>query len=206
MVAELRYSNRHLSGDIMTLMNNGVAEQSRFCEYEGGLWKVRFDLETRNKIVDWKKTTLEYPKVDEFPSVIIKYGYHISAAMYQFFDAIISGKWRPFFWVVQENEPPYDFTILDSKEWTWEIERDRGGEQIIIPKVGAMQFLALKDQHLKCLLDNYWPGYSIFIEPNWKNRRIGVPLVPGYYKGKIINFYNDDKHDDTRNKETKTIQ
>jgi hypothetical protein len=196
MVNELLYGNRHLSPDIQFMMKNGVAEQSHFCEYEGGLWKFRTDLKTRNKIVDWKKTTLENPKVEEFPSVIIKYGYHISAAMYQFFDAVITGKWRPFYWVVIENEPPYDFTILDSEEWSWEISRGSDGEQIVQPKVGAHQFLALMQQHLHCISEAYWPGYSIFIEPNWKGRRIGIPSVPGWYKGRIINFYNE-KNDKT---------
>lgn len=191
MVGELLHGNRHLSQDVQFMMKNGMAEQSHFCEYEGGLWKFRTDLKTRNKIIDWKKTTFENPKVDEFHSQILKYNYHISAAMYQFFDAIITGKWRPFYWVVQENESPYDFTILDSSDWSWEISRGSDGEQIVEPKVGARHFLALKDQHLHCLSEDYWPGYSIFIEPNWKGRRIGVPRVPGWYKGRIINFYNE---------------
>ena len=193
MVGELLSGNRHLSQDIIFMMKNGQAEQSHFCEYEGGLWKFRTDLKTRNKIVDWKKTTLENPKVEEFPSQIIKYGYHISAAMYQFFDFIITGKWKPFYWVVQENEPPYDFTILNSEEWTWKLERI-DGEIHPIAMIGAHQFMELKDQHLKCLADNYWPGYSIFIEPNWTGRRVGIPEVPGWYNKRVIKFYNDTNY------------
>jgi len=187
MVGELRTGNRELSPDIEHLIKIGKAEQSHFCEYQGGLFKYRTDLKTAKKIVDWKKTTLEFPKADQFHHIIIKYGYHISAAMYQFFEHEITGQWKKFFWVAQENEPPYDFMILDSSEWTWEI--GRSGE--VIPKVGALEFIKLMKQHLICLEQGYWPGYSVFIKPDWKGHRIGIPEVPGWFnKQSSYNFYN----------------
>lgn len=191
MVDHLLYEDKDLSPDIMYLIKQGKAEESHFLEYEGGFFKYRTDLRTKTKIIDWKKTTLENPKVENFPSIIIKYGYHISAAMYQFFEAQVTGKWKKFFWVVQENEPPYDFMILDSSEWTWDISR---GE--VIPKVGALIFLKLLEQHIWCLEHDHYPGYSVFVDPDWKGHRIGTPEVPGWYqKQSTFNFYNNNgKH------------
>ena len=197
MVGELLTGSRELSPDIEHLIKIGKAEQSHFCEYQGGLFKYRTDLKTARKLVDWKKTRIELPKADQFQKVIVDYGYHISAAMYMFFEHEVTGVWKKFYWVAQENEPPYDFMILDSSEWTWEI--GRGGE--IVPKVGALEFIKLMEQHLICLEDQYWPGYSIFCQPDWKGHRIGLPEVPGWYnKQSSYSFYNKKttKHHDTK--------
>jgi hypothetical protein len=187
MVKELREGSRHLSHIVNRFIKNGKAEQSHFCHYQGQGFKYRTDLKTNKIILDWKTCEQPYPKVDEFSRQIINFGYHISAAMYQFFDAQVTGKWRKFYWIAQEKQPPYDFTILDSSEWTWKIHP--GGE--IQPGPGAMEFIKLLEQHIICTENQDWPGYSIFIQPDWKNYRIGLPAVPGYYKQKDFNFYND---------------
>jgi|GEM_PF-409559 len=196
MVGELLNGSRELSTDIRQLIKIGKAEQSHFLEYQDGLFKYRTDLKTAKKLIDWKKTRLECPRFDQFHKIIIEYGYHISAAMYQFFEHEITGVWKKFYWVAQENEPPFDFMILDSSEWTWEI--GRGGE--VIPKAGALEFIKLLEQHLLCLEENYWPGYSVFCPPDWKGHRIGVPEVPGWYqKQSSYSFYHKQhKHHDTK--------
>ncbi len=187
MMHELRGGNPHLSHIINRFIKNGKAEQSHFCHYQGQGFKYRTDLKTQKAILDWKTTTLEYPKVDNFPKQIINLGYHISAAMYQFFDHLLTGKWRKFYWIVQEKEPPYDFTILDSSEWTWKVYP--GGE--IQPGPGAMEFIKLLEKHIICMENNEFEGYSIFIPPDWKGYRIGIPEVPGWYKQRDFTFWND---------------
>lgn len=187
MVKELLYGNDNLSPVIRTMIKNGKAEQTHLCEYQGGYFKFRPDLKTRNLIVDWKTCELEVPKPDNFERQILKYGYHISAAMYQFFDHEITGRWKHFFWVAQEKEPPYDFTIIDASEWAWKID-EVNGEQIAIAGPGAVIFMKLMEQHLICLEKNHWPGYSVFTPPDWKGRRIATPDVPGWYKNKVISF------------------
>lgn len=189
MLNELCGGNKHLSHIVKQFLKNGKAEQSHFLTYQDQGFKYRTDLKTRKIIADWKTTTLENPKVEHFPRQIIKFGYHISAAMYQFFEHELTGHWRKFFWIVQEKEPPYDFTILDASEWTWKI--NPGGE--IVMGIGALEFIRLMEQHILCEENQEWPGYSIFIQPDWKNYRIGIPEVPGYYKNRDFNFYNDQK-------------
>jgi len=187
MIEELLEGSKHLSSNIKRFIQNGKAEQSHFLTYQGQGFKYRTDLKTRKIILDWKTTTLEIPKIEHFPKQIIKLGYHISAAMYQFFEHELTDQWRKFYWVVQEKEPPYDFTILDSSEWTWYVHPD--GE--IEPKIGALEFIKLMEQHILCEEDQEWPGYSIFIQPDWKGYRIGKPGIPGYYKQREFGFYND---------------
>ena len=199
MAEVLLEGNTDKSRSIIRMVKLGKAEQSHFCEFNGGKFKYRTDLKTSRKLADWKKTTLEGPKMEEFSHTIIKYGYHISAAMYQFFEHQITGKWKKFVWVVQENEPPYDFMIHDSSDWSWEISKDE-----VIPKVGGLAFIKLMDQHIWCLENNKYPGYESFIQPDRKGHRIGVPSVPGWFhKQSDFTFYNDNKDDNT---EQKSIQ
>ena len=180
------YRNPHLTKDVELLIKHGKAEQSHFTYYQGAGFKYRTDLKTATKIADWKSTTLEHPKVDHFHKSIIKFGYHISAAMYQFFEHQITSEWKKFFWIVQEKEPPNDFTILDSENWTWKINNDG----TIEPKIGALMFLKLMEQHILCTEKNEYPGYSIFIQPDWKGHRIGFPEVPGWYVKQMFDFFN----------------
>ena len=187
MARELRDGSRHLSHIINQFIKNGKAEQSHFLHYQGQGFKYRTDLKTNKIILDWKTTQLEFPKVEQFSRQIIKFRYDISAAMYQFFEFELTGKWRKFYWVVQEKEPPYDFTVLDSSEWTWNVHPS--GE--VVPGPGAHDFIKLMEQHILCEELQDWSGYSIFIKPDWKNYRIGIPEVPGWVKQQDFNFFND---------------
>lgn len=183
------FSSLMESKEIRYMCKIGTAEQSHFLEYEGCKYKYRTDGKTAKKIFDWKKTTLENPKPENFAKEIIKYGYHISAAMYQFFEHELTGIWKPFFWIVQESEPPYDFLIHDSRNWTWEIYKE-DGMQIVEPRIGALQFMKILEQHRFCVEHNSWPGYSSFIEPDWQKKRIAAPEVPGWYEKNIFNYFN----------------
>lgn len=189
MVNQLLHGNDNLSPVINTFIRNGKAEQSHLVEYQGGLFKYRTDLKTRNLIVDWKTCGLQVPKPEEFERAIISFGYHISGAMYQFMEKLVTGKWKKFYWVVQEKEPPYDFMIIDSSAWTWDINV-YDGVQTIEPGPGAAIFMKLLEQHLICLEQGVWPGYSIFTQPDWKGRRIATPEPPTWYRNKMFNFIN----------------
>ena len=190
MLEELLENNRHLSWIVRDFIKMGKAERSHFCEYEDQFFKFRTDLETRTKIVDWKTIAkLEDSKEDQFSKIIINRGYHISAAFYQFFDHLITGKWRKFFWIVQEKQPPYDFMIHDSSEWTWNIYK-LDGEQIAEPRIGALLFLKLLEQHIHCCDNKQWDGYSTFIEPDFRKMRIAKPRAPFWYEKNMLNFYN----------------
>lgn len=171
---------------IQKKMKIGKAERSYFIDYAGGgFFKVRPDLETKNTIIDWKTCREEYPKVEEFQRHIIDMGYHISAAMYQYFIHEETGRWKKFYWVAQEKTPPYDLMVYDSSEWTWDIIPDGEGGVTVFPKAGAMVFLELLETHITCLTSNKYPGYSSLVKPDWKGSRVHRIPVPGWYEGKI---------------------
>ena len=190
MIRELRFGNKHLSADINFLIKHGKGETSHFCEYQGGFFKFRTDLETSTKIVDWKTCQAEVPKVENWSKQVVNMGYDLSAAFYQFFDFVCHGRWRTFYWVAQEKTPPYDFNIIDASNWAFEITKDAAtGEQIVIPHSGAQKFIKLMEVYLQCVEKDEWPGYSIFTQPDYRGRRIAVSQVPGYESGKMLNYY-----------------
>jgi len=207
MINELLKGSQHLSKDVNYLIKHGKAEQSHLVDYHGKQFKFRPDLETNKKIVDWKTCGFETPKVENFARQITKFGYHISAAFYQYFDFIESGVWRSFYWVAQEKEPPFDFNIIDASNWAFEIHSIDQKESIVIPEsstqfvietptqiaipnTGAIIFLQLLTQYIHCAENDYWPGYSIFTKPDWKGRRIAKSEVPTWERTNNINFYN----------------
>ena len=189
MIQELRFGNKHLSADINFLIKHGKAETSHFCEYQGAFFKIRTDLETSTKIVDWKTCQQEVPKVENWSKQVVKMGYDISAAFYQLFCFITTGKWKTFYWVAQEKEPPYDFNLIDASNWAFEITKDADGQQTVIPHSGAQKFIKLLEIYIQCVEKDEWPGYSVFTQPDYRGRRIGVSQVPGYESSKMLNYY-----------------
>ena len=190
MIEHLLNGNPHLSKDVRYMIKHGKAEKSCFCEYQGAFFKFRPDLQTNSKIVDWKTCRHEDPKTDNWPRIVRDRGYGISAAFYQFFDFIITGKWKPFYWIAQEKEPPYDFNILSADDYAYRIEKD-GDHQIPTPGPDALKFQSLMEQYILCTEKNVWPGYSVFTEPDRFGRRIATPKVPGWEKSRTVDFYND---------------
>ena len=206
MIEELLNGNSHLSSDVKFLIKHGKAEVSHFAEYEDLFFKYRTDLETNTKIVDWKSCGFEEPKIENWGRKAIKYGYDISAAFYQYFEFISTGKWKKFYWVAQEKEPPFDFNIIDAGNFAFEIYNGEFKDSVIIPEdsenfsfktetqiavagPGAIKMLKLLEEYIYCSDKNAWPGYSIFTKPDWKNRRIAQSDVPGWDKAN--SFYND---------------
>lgn len=190
MVNHLLYDSKECSKDIRTLLRYGKAERSYFCEYEGAYFKFRTDLSTGNKIVDWKSTALDDLHENSIRQAIFKYGYDISAAFYQFFNKIVTGKWKEFYWVFQQKSPPYDFVVVNSESFTYQFETEiiNGKREKIVTdtNIGAKRFHALLNQHIKCVEEGYWPGASIFIPEGdfgvTKGKRIMECEIPLYQK------------------------
>lgn len=189
MIDELLNGNPHLSKDINFLIRRGKAEISHFVEYLGQKFKFRTDLETPYKIVDWKTLPKEKAHPLEIFRQIIKFNYHVKAAFYQFFEHEISGKWKSFYWVFQENEPPYDFIIVSADNWAFEIAKDEFGETIPIPKIGAITFMKVLDQYIKCRETSEYLGYSSMIQPGFRGQRILEPKVPIWYENQMFNYF-----------------
>lgn len=185
MIKELRVGNKHLSADINFLIKHGKAEVSHFVEYQGAYFKFRTDLETSTKIVDWKSCQEKVPKVENWSKQVVSMGNDISAAFYQFFCFISTGKWKTFYWVAQEKTPPFDFNLIDSSNWTFEITND--GQ--VVPHSGAFKFIKLMEMYIQCLEKDEWPGYSVFTRPDYRGRRIAESQVPVHESNKIISYY-----------------
>lgn len=197
MVNHLLYGSKENSKDIRLLLRHGMAERSYFCEYEGAYFKFRTDLSTSKKIVDWKTVAVDDLHEDTIRKVVFNYGYDISASFYQFFNKIVTGKWKEFYWVFQQKKPPYDFVIVDSAPFTYEfaVETINNKRQKIVTNtnIGARKFHALLDQHIQCVENNYWPGAAVFIEEGsfgvTKGKRIMECDIPMYQR-KELTFYN----------------
>lgn len=160
-----------------------ATEVSFFYETEDGLkLKVRPDLLTRSKIVDWKTCSLDSLDEDSIARQIIKYRYDVSLSMYQWVLHEIEGKWyTPILVFVQKSEP-FDAIMCDISEWCYTYYPD---EDFVKPGVGAMEFKKLLDLHTECVNNNEWPGAESSIEADG-NTRIMKPAVPYWYAMKYF--------------------
>lgn len=160
-----------------------ATEVSYFYETEDGIkLKVRPDLLTRSKIVDWKTCALDSLDEDSIVKQILRYGYHISLSMYQFVLHEIEGKWyTPILIFVQKSEP-HDCLMCDMSEWCYTYFPD---EDFVKPGVGAMEFQRLLKLHTECVRNNEWPGAENTIEADG-NTRIMKPAVPYWYAMKYF--------------------
>ncbi len=191
MIDELLYHNYHYSYTIRKFIEWGKAEQSCFCEYKGHKFKYRKDLATKTKMIDWKSTEEKDLHEDTIAKIIVKFKYDLSAAFYQFFEHQITGVWKPFFWVFQQKNPPYDAVLVSADKWAYEITDNTPGDQIVLARDGALRFKQLLNQHIWCEENDVYPGASVFIEPDFKQHRVMYPEVPGWKKNETTNFYND---------------
>ena len=144
------------SEQVRKLLRWGKPEVSFFYETENGIkLKVRPDLLTRKKIIDWKTTTSDDLTEDAINRTILKYGYHISAAMYQYVLHEITGKWLDFILVFVSKVPPYDCVMVDMCRYGYMYVPEA---DCVAMGPGAMEFKRLRDLHIKCTKENHWPG------------------------------------------------
>lgn len=161
-----------------------ATEVSYFYETEDGIkLKVRPDLLTHGKIVDWKTCSLDSLDEDSIARQIIKYRYDVSLAMYQYVLHAIEGKWYTPILVFVQKQEPFDCVMCDISEWCYQYFPD---EDFVKPGVGAMEFRKLLDLHTECVRNNEWPGAETLIEADG-NVRIMKPKIPAYFGMKYYN-------------------
>lgn len=150
------------------------SEASYFYEDESGVkLKIRPDMLTSNKVVDWKTCNLDSLDEDSIARQIIKYGYHISLSMYQYVLHEMTGKWYKPYLVFVSKTPPYDSVICDISNWCYYFTND--DDPIVGMGVGAQEFRRLLDLHTECVRINEWPGIESTIKTGDKIMELSVP-------------------------------
>lgn len=170
------------SVQVRKLLRWGKPEVSHFVEYEGCKFKYRPDLETKRKIVDWKTVATDDLSEESINRIILKYGYHISAAFYQFFEHERTGVWKQFILVLVSKVAPYDCVMVNMSNYGYRYLPD---VDMVIPGPGAMEFKRLLDLHIKCTKENHWPGAETFIPDNNGVRMLEIQ-PPRYYSNKFL--------------------
>lgn len=163
------------SEQVRKLLKWGKSEVSHFFEYEGYRFKFRPDLETTQKIIDYKTVATDDLSERSINNIIAKYGYDVSAAFYLFGEHEQSGIWKTFYWLFVSKVPPYDAVLVDASEWTYIYDPD---SDIVMPQVGAIKMKRLLDLHIKCSKENDYPGAEINIPKDNFGKRIMRPTPP----------------------------
>jgi hypothetical protein len=182
MLQSLLCGSGSTSVQVCKLLRWGKPEVSHFVEYEGCKFKFRPDFETKRKIVDWKTVSTDDLSEESINRIILKYGYHISAAFYQFFEHERTGIWKQFILVLVSKVAPYDCVMVDMSNYGYRYLPD---VDMVIPGPGAMEFKRLLDLHIKCSKENHWPGAETFIPDNNGVRMLEIQ-PPRYYSNKFI--------------------
>jgi len=149
---------------------------------EALMLKIRADVFTENKIVDYKTISSDNFNLKGIRNDIIKYKYDIKAAMYQFVMQKITGEFLPFFWVFIEKTAPFDSLVVSADNFAYSITKD-----VIVQNSGAYNFEKLLDIHLRCVNEQSWPGLCSFIEPDIFGNRFANP--DKFNDSQIFNIY-----------------
>lgn len=182
MVHSLICGSGSTSAQVRKLLKWGKPEVSHFVEYEGCKFKYRPDLETKRKIVDWKTVATDDLSEESINRIVLKFGYHISSAFYQFFEHERTGLWKTFYLVLVSKVAPYDAVMVDMANYGY---RYLPEYDMVVPGPGAMEFKKLLDLHIKCTRDNEWPGAETFIQPDNGVRVLEIQ-PPRYYSNKFL--------------------
>ncbi len=160
-----------------------ATDVSYFYETEDGIkLKVRPDMLTPQKVIDWKTIATDDLSEENIAWQIIKYRYDVSLTMYQFVLHEITGKWYRPYLVFVSKSAPYDAVICDISEWCYNYDAEY---DIVTPGVGAMEFKRLLDLHTECVRNNEWPGIEYAIPQDGKTR-IKKPEVPYFFGRKYF--------------------
>lgn len=170
------------SVQVRKLLKWGKPEVSHFVGYEGCKFKYRPDLETRRKIVDWKTVSTDDLSEENINRIILKFGYHISAAFYQFFEHERTGLWKTFYLVLVSKVAPYDAVMVDMANYGY---RYLPEYDMVVPGPGAIEFKKMLDLHIKCTRDNEWPGAETFIQSD-NGVRVMEIQPPHWYENKFM--------------------
>ena len=183
MVSALLDDRTETGKTVRKLLKWGKPEVSHFLEYEGCKFKCRPDLETRKKIVDWKTTTIDAFDEDSVNRVILKYGYHISAAMYQWLVHEITGEWKSFYLVLVSKQAPHDSVIVSMDDWAY---RHISEADYTALGPGAYEFAKLRDLHIQCVKSGEYPTAEVFIDKKDGEAPIMNIQPPSYVTRKYI--------------------
>lgn len=161
-----------------------ATEVSYFYETEDGIkLKVRPDLLTKTKLVDWKTCSLDSLDEDSIARQIIKYRYDVSLSMYQWTIFQIEKKWYTPILVFVQKQEPFDCVMCDISEWCYQYDKTY---DVVTMGCGALEFRRLLDLHTGCVKNNEWPGAETLIEADG-NVRIMKPKIPAYFGMKYYN-------------------
>lgn len=161
-----------------------ATEVSYFYETEDGIkLKVRPDLLTNGKIVDWKTCSLDSLDEESIARQIIKYRYDVSLSMYQYVLHEIEGKWYTPILIFVQKAAPFDVIMCDISEWCYLYDKTY---DVVTMGVGALEFKRLLDLHTECVKNNEWPGAENAVEIDG-NVRIMKPKIPAYFGMKYYN-------------------
>lgn len=175
-------SDSSTSEQVRKLLKWGKPEVSVFYETEDGIkLKVRPDLLTPKKIVDWKTFAGDDLTEESINRVILKYGYHISAAQYQYVYHKATGKWVAFYLVFIQKQPPYDCVMVDMAAYGYRYIKEW---DMVQTGPGAVEFQRLLDLHTKCIKSGEYPGAETFI-PGDKYRILEIE-PPRYYANRFM--------------------
>lgn len=185
MAHSLLHDCGQTSGHVRKLLEwaKGI-EVSYFYETENGIkLKIRPDLLTRDKIVDWKTCIFDSLDEETIARQIVRYGYHISLSMYQWVLHEITGKWYRPYLVFVSKVAPYDCVVCDISAWcfTYYPEVD-----MISEGIGAQEFKRLLDLHTECVKNNEWPGAESAVK---SDSRIMIPAVPMWLERRHFEEY-----------------
>lgn len=182
MAQSLLRSCGSTSEQVRKLLKWGKPEVSIFHETEDGIKiKIRPDLLTGGKIVDWKSVNTDDLSEESLNRIILRYGYHISTAQYQWVAHEVLGKWLDFYEVFVSKVPPYDAVMVNMANYGY---RYLPEADMVIPGCGALEFKRLLDLHTRCKKENHYPGADTFI-PGDKYRIMEIE-PPRWYSNKFI--------------------
>lgn len=160
-------------------------ETSYLLNEDGVKLKVRPDLLTNGKLVDWKTTSLDSLSEENVVKTILKYRYDISLSMYQYVLHKVYDIWYTPYLVIVQSKAPYDSIVVDMTNFCFDYSKEA---DMMLENVGAKEFLRLKALHKQCLESNEWRGADNGIEPDDNGLRIMKPSVPAWLDRKM----NDD--------------
>lgn len=183
MLDSLLQGNGATSRQVRKLLLWGKPEVSHFSEYSGCKFKWRPDLETNYKIIDWKTVSTDDLSEENINHIILKYGYHISAAYYQFFTHEQTEVWKRFILVFASKVPPYDCVMVDMSSYGYRYIPEY---DVLNLGPGAMEFERLRDLHIRCANEGLWPGAENMIPADSSGNRILEIQPPKYYYSKFI--------------------
>lgn len=136
-------------GTIADIAGPGHAELAAFFELNGVACRAKMDYLTEDgsTIYDLKTTR----SLIDFEKSVANYGYHRQAAFYGKGLSALTGKFKGFYFVVVETEPPYDCAIL-----TLDLDSI---------KRGLSEVTSLLETYQSCASQNVWPGCYPTLEP-----------------------------------------